>query len=57
MEQLIGASAIALDDFDMTGHVRLHGERWNAVSDTPVKRGDELEVVRLEGLTVYVTPR
>ncbi|WP_447045579.1 NfeD family protein [Vreelandella sp. H-I2] len=57
VEQLIGASAIALEDFDTTGHVRLHGERWSAVSDMPVKRGDELEVVRLEGLTIYVTPR
>lgn len=56
-EQLIGATAIALEDFDTTGHVRLHGERWNAVSDVPVKRGDNLEVVRLEGLTVYVTSR
>tara|TARA_R110000796_G_scaffold162008_1_gene278770 strand:+ start:42 stop:980 length:939 start_codon:yes stop_codon:yes gene_type:complete len=56
-EQLIGATAVALEDFETNGHVRLHGERWNAVSDAPVKQGDELEVVRLEGLTVYVTPR
>lgn len=56
-EQLIGATAIALEDFDTNGHVRLHGERWNAVSNTPVKQGDDLEVVRLEGLTLYVTPR
>ncbi|MEH6640498.1 nodulation protein NfeD [Vreelandella glaciei] len=56
-EQLIGATAVALEDFETNGHVRLHGERWNAVSDAPVKQGDELEVVRLEGLTVHVTPR
>lgn len=55
-EQLIGANAIALEDFATSGHVRLHGERWNAVSDVPVKQGDELTVVRLEGLTVYVSP-
>lgn len=56
-EQLIGATAVALEDFETNGHVRMHGERWNAVSDAPVKQGDELEVVRLEGLTVHVTPR
>ncbi|MCE7519080.1 NfeD family protein [Vreelandella titanicae] len=56
-EQLIGADAVALDDFETSGHVRLHGERWNAVSDVPVKRGEKLVVVRLDGLTVYVTPR
>ncbi|WGI23913.1 nodulation protein NfeD [Halomonas alkaliantarctica] len=55
-EQLIGADAIALEDFDTNGHVRLHGERWNAVSDVPVKQGDQLTVKRLEGLTVYVSP-
>lgn len=57
VEQLIGADAVALEDFEANGHVQLHGERWNAVSDAPVKRGEKLMVVRLEGLTVYVTPR
>jgi len=55
IEQMIGASAVALEDFETNGHVRLHSERWNAVSDAPVKQGDELKVVRLEGLTVYVS--
>lgn len=56
VEQLMGANAIALEDFDTHGHVSLHGERWNAVSEVPVKQGDQLTVVRLEGLTVHVSP-
>ncbi|MCA1772354.1 MAG: nodulation protein NfeD, partial [Halomonas sp.] len=56
MDQLIGASAIALEDFETHGHVRLHGERWNAVSNVPIKQGDEVKVERLDGLTVYVSP-
>jgi len=55
-EELIDADAIALEDFHTRGHVRLHGERWNAVCDVPVKQGDALRVVRLDGLTVHVTP-
>ncbi|WP_434985343.1 NfeD family protein [Vreelandella zhaodongensis] len=55
-EQLIGEEAVALEDFDARGHVRLHGERWNAVSDVPVKQGDTLKVIRLDGLTVHVAP-
>ncbi|MBR9902372.1 MAG: nodulation protein NfeD [Gammaproteobacteria bacterium] len=55
IEQMIGASAVALEDFETNGHVWLHSERWNAVSDAPVKQGEELKVVRLEGLTVYVS--
>ncbi|HKK55146.1 nodulation protein NfeD [Marinobacter sp.] len=50
----------ALDDFQPDdgqyfGHVRFSGERWNAVSSTPVNAGDHLEVSAVEGLTVYVT--
>ena len=56
VEQLMGAKAVALEDFDTHGHVSLHGERWNAVSEVPVKQGDQLTVVRLEGLTVHVSP-
>ncbi|MDR5887347.1 nodulation protein NfeD [Vreelandella janggokensis] len=56
VEQLIGASAIALEDFETRGHVQLHGERWNAVSNVPIKQGDEVKVERLDGLTVYVSP-
>ncbi|WP_075878651.1 NfeD family protein [Vreelandella massiliensis] len=59
-EELKGAEAVALEDFggksDGKGHVRLHGERWNAVSDAPVKKGDTLKVERVEGLTLHVTP-
>lgn len=55
-EELIDSDAIALEDFHTRGHVRLHGERWNAVCDVPVKQGDALRVVRLDGLTVHVTP-
>lgn len=55
-EQLMGAQALALEDFHTRGHVRLHGERWNAVCEVPVKQGDTLKVVGLDGLTVHVAP-
>lgn len=48
--------AVAIDDFDGEGFVWLESERWHAVSDRPVKAGQHLRVVRLEGLTVHVTP-
>lgn len=55
-EQLMGAQAIALEDFHTRGHVRLQGERWNAACEVPVKQGDTLKVVGLDGLTVHVMP-
>lgn len=55
-EELMQARATALEDFEGEGHVRLHGERWRAVSSGPVRRGQVLRVVRVDGLTVEVAP-
>lgn len=58
-EQMVHERAIALDEFQASdgqykGHVRLSGERWNAVCQTPVRAGDHLRVTAIEGLTAYV---
>ncbi|MBH8579483.1 NfeD family protein [Bisbaumannia pacifica] len=55
-EELLHEQAIAQEDFEGEGHVRLHGERWRAVSAAPVRRGQHLRVVRVDGLTVEVAP-
>ncbi len=36
------------------GHVRIHGERWNAVSRVPVGDGEPVEVVGVEDLRLRV---
>ncbi len=36
------------------GEVFVHGERWRAVSSTPIRRGAPVVVRRVEGLTLYV---
>ncbi len=55
-EELLHEPAVALEDFDREGWVRLHSERWRAIADRPVRRGDRLKVTAVEGLTVHVTP-
>lgn len=60
VEQMTHEQAEALDDFvahdnHYRGHVRLGGERWNAISNTPVSRGQTLQVDGVEGLTVRVS--
>lgn len=59
-DEMIGARATALDDFrgdvEAEGHVWLHGERWRARSRGPVKAGESLTVVAIDGLTVEVVP-
>ncbi|MCD1646465.1 NfeD family protein [Marinobacter adhaerens] len=58
-EQLTHEEGVALDSFSgehghYRGHVRLSGERWNAISEEPVKEGDRVNVTAIEGLTVTV---
>jgi len=54
-EEMIGARATALEDFEGTGRVRAHGELWSATSDAPVKKGQTLEIVGMDGLRLKVT--
>jgi len=53
-EAMLGALAVANEDFAGTGHVRAFSENWRAVSDQPVKKGEQLEVTGVEGLTLKV---
>jgi membrane-bound serine protease (ClpP class) len=57
VDQLIGAPAEALDDFrEGRGRVHLLGEDWSARSVHPVRRGQIVRVIRLEGLVLEVEP-
>jgi membrane-bound serine protease (ClpP class) len=55
-EELPGAVGIAVQDFDRDGLIQVHGETWNAVTRHPVKQGQRVKVVRLDGLTLTVDP-
>lgn len=54
--QMFTEPAVAMGDFERTGMVRIRGEIWNAVSREPVKNGQQLRVVRIDGLTLEVEP-
>jgi membrane-bound serine protease (ClpP class) len=56
VEQLLHETAIALGDFEMSGLVDIHGETWRAVTRAPVKKGQRLRVLRVDGLTLEVAP-
>ena len=53
-ESIVGATAVALEDFATTGKVWLEGEAWHARSAQPVTKDEELIVTRLDGLTLDV---
>lgn len=53
-EEMIGAVCVADEHFSERGKVLVHGERWTAVTRTPLKKGDKAVVKALEGLTLEV---
>jgi membrane-bound serine protease (ClpP class) len=55
-EQLVGAEGVALEDFAGEGHVYVHSERWNAVSEKPVRADQAVVVTGLDGLILKVRP-
>ncbi|MEJ5328968.1 MAG: nodulation protein NfeD [Desulfobaccales bacterium] len=53
---LVGERGVAYTDLAPQGQVFVHGEYWQAVSDTPVAKGEPVEVVEVTGLTLKVRP-
>jgi len=56
VEALPRETAEAIEDFEQLGMVRLHGELWQARSPSPVRAGQRLRVVSVEGLVIQVEP-
>ena len=53
-EAMIGARAVALEDFAERGNVRAFSENWLAEAPHPVRKGDQLRVTGVEGLVLRV---
>jgi membrane-bound serine protease (ClpP class) len=56
-EGLISEVGTALEDIDAgsTGKVFVEGEYWDAVADGTIRKGEEVKVVEIKGLTLKVT--
>ena len=55
-EGMIGSIGIAKTALRPDGKLVIHGELWDAVSDAPAEPGTSAKVLRVEGLTLHVTP-
>lgn len=56
-EEMLNATGEAMDDFTGKGYVRIRGEIWQAVSDTPVKKGQSVRIKSIDGLVLHVDPQ
>lgn len=53
-EEMVGAIGEALEDFDARGRILVHSESWIAQTENPVRKGQRLRVVAINGLTLKV---
>jgi membrane-bound serine protease (ClpP class) len=53
---MIGLVGIAKTALAPQGQLAVHGELWEAVSEQPLRPGDEAEVTGLDGLRLRVKP-
>ncbi len=55
-EELIGKLGEAYEDFQGTGWIWIHGERWQALCATALTRGQKVRVTAIDGLQLRVEP-
>ncbi len=53
-EGLIGATGVVTAELNPGGRVLVHGETWNAESDTVISGGEKVVVESVDGLTIKV---
>jgi len=54
-ETLIGKTVTALTPIDLrSGRIFVEGEYWNAISDTPIEKGETAKIAAVQGLTLKV---
>ena len=55
-ETMIGQTAEVTEPCQPTGHVRVHGELWEAHCEAGATTGDTVTITALNGLTLTVEP-
>ena len=55
-EEMLNSVGEALESFKTEGRIRVHSEEWSARSSVPVKRGQKVRVVAMDGLLLIVEP-
>lgn len=55
-DDLIGATAVATEEFTGRGYVRVHGELWTAETSRTILSGQQLRVTGMHGLVLEIEP-
>ena len=56
LERIIGAIGIVTEDItkNVVGEVKLDGKRWSAISKEEIYKGEEVRVLRIDGVKLIV---
>jgi len=52
-----GIVTVDIDALESTGQVKVNGEIWSAKADTNIQKGTEVEVTKIDGVKLIVTPK
>jgi len=55
IQMFVGQSGESIDNFTDSGMVKVEGELWQAITDTPLQKGDKVKVKAVNGLELTVT--
>ena len=55
-EEMLHSTGRVIENFSDTGRIRVHGEVWQAETAVPLRRGDRVRVVGVDGLVLKVQP-
>lgn len=53
-ELMVGKKGEAVSELDPLGLVYIEGEYWKAIGNEPIKKGDTVQVIDIEGLKTIV---
>ena len=52
-----GIVTVDIDTLESTGQVKVNGEIWSAKADSNIPKGTEVEITKIEGVKLIVTPK
>jgi len=53
----IGIVTVDIDTIEATGQIKVNGEIWSAKADTNIPKGTKVEVLKIDGVKLIVTPK
>lgn len=56
LDRIIGMRGVVTEDIEdlVIGEVLVDGKKWSAISNTPIKKGEKVKIVKIEGVKLVV---